>query len=62
MLLRSKPMYIACQRDAFSIAKSMLYGKNLIFLANLTPVLHPVCLSFFSRLKVFMCRFWGDNW
>ena len=62
MLLGGKPMFIASQRDAFKRTKSMLYGKKRIFLANLTPVLLPVCLSFFSRLKVFMCRFWDDNW
>lgn len=57
MLLGGKPMFIACQRDAFKHVKSMLYGKKRIFLANLTPVLLPVCLSFFSILKVFMCLF-----
>ena len=62
MLLRCKPMLIACQRDASKRAKSMHYGWNSLFLANLTPVLHPVCLSFFSRLIVSMCRFLGDNW
>ena len=59
MLLASNCMLIAPQKDTFVGIISCQLWQKVIVQKTKWSCLPPVCLSFFSRLKVFMSRFLG---
>ena len=61
MLLAGNCMLIAPQKDAFVGIISCQLWQKVIVQKTKWSCLPPVCLSFFSRLKVFMSRFFGGE-